>query len=235
MLPLYWIKLAVLKRLKTSPIRTSRTRFASQRECAAQAQVVSVGAVGEGIVGGERQTRSEWVASSRFAGELLVILRHQQSQVGFAEATIELIYSCPWQQIILRAVAVEIYSAHVDREGRPAIRRHTERDLKSPRQVDEAGEIQNVANIGRERPVALEPVVVIESGTRKLIAAGAVGSRVTTKRIRSQELCPTREALFQAHEQPFVLRDAGRVIERDRPVGTDCGHVISLGGAAVWN
>src|SRR2546421_13127305 len=92
-----------------------------------------------------------------------------------------------------------------------------------------------MTNVGRERTVALEPVVVVESGTWKLFTTGAVGSLVTTKRIRSQELCSAREALFQAHEQPFVLRDAGRVIECDRPCGTDCGNVLLLSGAAGRN
>jgi len=200
--------------------------LASKRKRAAQAQVLGEEVVVEGIVGGQRQTRSEWVASSRFAGELLVILRHQQSQVGFAEAAIELIYSCPRQQIVLCPVPVEISSAYIDLERRPAISRDAERDLKFPGQVDEAGEIQNVTPVRGQRAIAFEPVEVIESGTRKLYTAGAVGSRVTTKCIRSQELCPTREALFQTHKQPLVLRDAGRVIERDRPVGTDCGHVL---------
>src|SRR5437870_5130352 len=44
-----------------------------------------------------------------------------------------------------------------------------------------------------------------------------------------------REALFQSHEQPFVLRDPAGVIERDRSIRADRVQIVLLSVRATRN
>src|SRR2546428_2461555 len=94
-----------------------------------------------------------------------------------------------------------------------------------------------MANVGWQWAIVLEPIEVVESHPCYLRAGWgcAVASFVAAQRVRNQKLSSMREALLEAHEQTFVLRDAGGVVERDWSQGTDSIQILLLSRSALWN
>src|SRR5687767_8677095 len=89
-----------------------------------------------------------------------------------------------------------------------------------------------MTQVGEKRTDILGPIVVVESQAW-VYQTGSVRSPEAAQRVGGQKLRAAREAFLKAHEQAFILGGARRVIECDRPRGTDRGQIVSLSSGAA--